>query len=322
MKKLSRIAIIAGVLLMLIGLIWSGFNLGRIRDDIDNIGQKHYTPLQASYDAAPVHTISTDLGDVAVNIATDAGSTHVTVDYFKTETEKFKVTDSNGTISVTRAGAEPNEFMCLFRCIGRPHTITIHVPADSGYAYYLTANNAPVSFKNNAKLQAQQIHVKSSNSTIFMGNIAAHGTITLRSDNGTIRLHDMAAEGTMTLNSSNGTNQLTRVTAPTIHATADNGGDTLETVSAQNLNVHASNATVTLHGLHADHSIITSDNGSVEGSLAGPKSDYNIKVWSSNGSIRLNGVSSNGSYFSDNDNAPKSFSATASNGRVDLTFDT
>jgi hypothetical protein len=321
MKKVSRIAIAIGAVLVLIGFVWSGFSPRHIWNDVDMIGQKHYTPLHASFDAAPVQSIDTDLGNIQIRVAADAGSAHVTVDYFKTQTEQFKVTDTGGAVSVTRAGSEPSQFMCLFRCIGTPHTITIHVPAASAYAYRLTADNASVNFTNSATLQAQSIRVESSNSTVQVANIAAHGAVTLRSSNGNIRLRGLTTDGILTLDSSNGTNQLTNVTAPAIHATALNGGDTLAAVTTKNLNVRASNATVSLSQLHADHTTITSDNGGVKGSLAGPKDNYSIKVQSSNGSIHLNGASYDGSYFSGNDSAPKSLSVSASNGGVDLTFD-
>lgn len=321
MKKISRIAITAGIALVFVGLICTGFNLRRIRDDIDMIGQKHYTPLQAKFDAAPVHEISTELGDVDVQIASDPDSTQVTVDYYKTPSDRFKVTSSNGIVSITRARARPSQFMCLFRCIGRPNTITIHVPTDSNYAYYLTAEDAPVSFTNSNTLHAQTIHVTSSNSSVRVHKIIAAGALQLRSSNGRIELQDITAGGTVTLNSSNGTNELVRLTAPTIHTTADNGGDTLQTVATHNLNVHASNATVRLDDLQADHTTITSDNGNVEGSLAGAKNQYSIKAWSANGTLQFDGASYPTPYTYGNDTAPKSLSVSASNGRIDLTFD-
>jgi DUF4097 and DUF4098 domain-containing protein YvlB len=320
MKKVSLIAIATGVAFIFIALIWSGFSWHRIQNDLQHISQKNYTEKQEIFSANTIKRVNVNIDNVQVIIKTQTDNSHVRVAYFTSEDDKFTITNSGDTVSVSRAKAADPHFLCFFRCIGTPGTITVYVPADSIYAYSLTADNAPVSFDNAATLRTQTIHVESSNSSAKLQHIAADGTIDLHSDNGSVQLRYVTATGKLSLTSSNASNELVNVQAPSIDSQADNGSTSLDTVTATDLTAHTSNASITLTRLAAKHSTLTSDNGSVHGSLVGSKDDFAIKIGSSNGSIQLDGTKYDGAYFSGGNNAAQSLSVQSSNSSIKLTF--
>ena len=320
MKKSSRFAIITGLVLILVALAWSGFSWQRIQDDTQRISQKDYKEKQTTFTAGATERIHVNVDNVRIVVKTHSDSSTIRVVYFTSENDAFAVTNSDKTVSVTRTKEADPHFMCFFRCIGTPGTITVYVPAGSKYAYDLTAENAPVTFDNTKTLSVQSMRIESSNSSIEMRRLLASGDVELQSDNGSIKLLDVEITGKLHLTSSNASNELTRVTAASINSQTDNGSASLDSVTTKDLTVGISNASIKLHRLDAQHSTLNSDNGSVECSLIGSKDDYSIKIGSDNGSIKLDGAEYNGSYFSDGNKNSKSISAQSSNASVTLTF--
>ncbi|HSX34432.1 MAG TPA: DUF4097 family beta strand repeat-containing protein [Candidatus Saccharimonadales bacterium] len=321
MKKASLLALAAGFGLILIALTLSGFSAQRISNDVKAINQKDLTVRQGTFDARGIQQVKTDVNDVKVVIKTQTDTSRVTVDYFETNADKFVVTHSGDTLSVGRKpGSQKHHFICFFRCISNPYSITIRVPANSVYAYNLMANNAPVAFENGGTLQTQAIHIVSSNSNVDMQRLAAAGTVYAQSDNGSIRLHDVTSSGTLTLESSNASNELVNVQAPAINSTTDNGSVLLHAVTTVNLTAHSSNASITLDRLTADHATLTSDNGSVEGSIIGAKEAYDLGITSDNGSITVDNTSYGESYRTEQNSRGKSVKITASNAAVNVNF--
>lgn len=320
MKKVSRWALVAGAALILIALVWSGFNWQRIQGDIQAISQKGYTAKQSVISPAAIRSITTDLQDVTVVIKVHAADT-ITLDYSESESHTFAITSTNGVVSVKRAQAKSNQPYCLFSCIGAPTTVTISVPANSRYAYDLTADNGHVRFENNGQLLAQSVRVNSSNSTVVLHRTITEGAITLQSNNGNINVQDVTTGGKLHLESSNGTHRLTNVSAATIEASSANGNVRFEGVTAKDVTAHASNGRITLAKLDAAKINLTSDNGGVDGRFVGTKDAYDIRATSENGSMRINGADHNGDYYAKTPTASRTLTVTSSNASVELNFE-
>lgn len=319
MKKLSRIALISGLGCVLVAFAWSGFSWQRIQADTQTISKKDYVTKRVDVSAAGIQRIATDLDDVSVELQTHA-SDRITVEYFETKANKFSVVDADGAVRISQQEGESGQFYCLFRCIGTPSTITVTVPAKSAYAYDLSAGNGHVRFKQDALLQTQSLRIVSSNSNVELQDIKANGAVRLQSDNGNIRLSTVEVDGELRLRSSNGRHELADVKATAIDSRSDNGNTEFDRVTTGTLTAHNSNGRITLVELDALRSTFTSDNGGVEGSLAGAKELYDIKARSSNGSLRINGETHDGAYFSDAANSPRKVTITSSNATVDVTF--
>ncbi len=322
MKKVSLFAIATGIVLIIIALVWSGFSWHRIHDDVQRIGREDYTNKQATFESSSIQNIKVNVDDVSVTIKTRADANHVTVTYSQSKTDKFKVTGSNGTVSVSRAdtAAHSRDGLCIFRCVGNPDPITIYVPAQSVYGYDLTANDAPVAFNTTDILQTRTVHVVSSDSSVQLQNLSTDGPLSLTSSNGSIRLQSVKASGTIGLISSDASNVLLHVQAPSITSRTDNGSATLDSVTTQNLTVNTSDASIVLNRLVATHISLTSDNGGISGTIAGSKDDYDSKISSDNGGIWVDGVAYNGAYFSNGGKPAKSLIVKASDASVTITF--
>jgi len=322
MKKVSRFAIAIGAVLILIGLVWSGFSWHRISGDIQHIGQKDYTAQQATFDSASIRNIKVNISDVGVTIKPQTGSGQVRVDYFKTKENLFKVTGSDGTVSVSRSDSSPidQQLFCFFRCLSSPSAITIYVPADSSYGYDLTADNAPVVFNAGSKLHTKSVRIVSSDSRVALQNLTIDGTADLSSDNGSIWLQDIMASDKLSLRSSDASTVLTRVQAPDITSKTDNGSTRLDHVTATDLTANTSDASILLIRLTASHVTLTSDNGGISGSIIGSKDDFDSRISSDNGSIHIDGVATGSAYFSGKGKHPKSLTARASDASVNIQF--
>jgi len=320
MKKPSRIAVIVGLLLILAGFAWSGFSGQRIIDDVHAISSKDFTTKTADFDSAPIQNIKTNLDNLRVVVDTNTATNKVTVDYFETEEDKLAVTNTNGTLQISRSIEKGADYLCFFRCISAPHKITIHVPADSSYAYDVTANNGPVAFEPTDALLTKSIRIESSNSSVQLQNVVSSSTIDLRNNNGSIKLRDTKAGSRLTLESSNARTDLNRVEAPIIKANADNGSMALEYVTSKDLTATASNALITLTNLATEHATITNDNGSIAGTAVGTKDDYDTRITNDNGSIQIDGDWYSNSYFSDGSNRSKSLTIRGSNASVKVNF--
>lgn len=320
MKKISLIVLGIGGALIVCGLAMSGFNLSRVKHDMQAISHKGYITKATSFDAQPVQTIKTDLGNVSVTIKENSASDKISVNYFESKKDKFAVTSTNGTVLVSRLDTErSSDFMCLFRCIDAPGKIVISVPADSTYAYDLTANNASVRFENTMTLHATSVRVQSSNGRIQMKQLATTGAIELQSNNGSTLLQNIKANDQINVRSSNGTNEFDSVQATTITTHSNNGKATLTDIAAKNLAVQTSNGSITFNQVAADHIKATSNNGSVQGDIIGSKDAYNAQVISNNGSVKIDGREYNSSYIMDSARQ-KSLSITSSNGSIHINF--
>lgn len=320
MKKTSLYAIAAGLVLIFVALAWSGFSSQRIQNDMQHISQKNYTKKQTRLSASGITRLHVNIDNVRIVIKTQSDDKHVRVDYFASEDDAFAVTSSGGTVSVTRTKEADPHFLCFFRCIGTPGTITVYVPASSNYAYDLTADNAPVTFDNTDIIRTQSVRIASSNSSVEAQRLSTSGDMDLQSDNGSIKLWDVDATGRLRLISSNASNELVRVKAANISSQSDNGSASLDAVTTGDLTASSSNASIKLNRVIAQQIILTSDNGSVQGSLVGSKDDYAIRIGSDNGSIKLDGTEYNGSYFSDGNKSGKRLSVESSNASVTITF--
>lgn len=323
MKKASRITLIAGMAIALIGFAWSGFSWSSVQNDVRQIGRQGYTEKHKTFDARNIERIKVNIDNVkvVVKLQPSRASTDVTVDYFESDTDSFTLAAADNTLSLTRAQKQHETFMCFFRCASTPAAITVYVPRASVFAYDLQADNAPVHFENTDTIQATTVHVGASNSRVQLQRLTARGDVTINNDNGSIRLRDISSSGRLRLGSSNASNMLSNVRATSITSTTDNGSATLDSIETGELTVSASNASINLDRIAATRSNFTSDNGSVQGSMLGAKDDYSIKMSSDNGSIEVNGARYDGSYFAGTDNAPKSLAVQSSNASIRMTFE-
>jgi DUF4097 and DUF4098 domain-containing protein YvlB len=320
MKKVSRIAIAAGFLLVLIAFVWSGFSWHNIATDFQNINRKNFTNRQATFDSSSVQNIDVNMSNVDAIIETRTNSNHVTVDYSESKAEKYTVSDSDGTISVVSQNIVGSNF-CLFECISSPTAVTIYVPANSTYAYDLTASNAAVHFDNTSRLHTQAVHISASNSNVTIQDIAASDTMSVTNNNGSIWLRDVTTSGKLSLGSSNANNTLLDVRAPNITSGSANGSTTLNSVATTSLTANSSNANITLDHLSANQISLTSNNGGISGTIVGSKADFNSEITSDNGSLKINNAKYNDVYFStDNGPSAKSLTARASNSAIDIQF--
>jgi DUF4097 and DUF4098 domain-containing protein YvlB len=324
MKKVTRIALAAGLTLSVIGFAWSGFSWRNIEHDIQNISRRDYTDKKATFAAGTVNRIKANVDNVKIVIKQqpDHANKQVSVTYFESDRDKFAAKNVDGTITISRTQDPGETVFCMFRCAGsQDRPLVVYVPADSVLDYDLSADNAPVHFENSGKLQAKTVRIIASNSSVRLQDIAASGTIDIRNDNGSIEMQNVKTPAKLILSSSNAINTLTDVEAQAINSTTDNGSASLDTVTTTDLKVSTSNAAITLRRVAAIRTTLTSDNGSVEGSLLGAKNDYDIRVENANGSVELDGVRHEWSYTSGDKTAAKSLSVQASNAMVDITFE-
>lgn len=320
MKKLSLIALGIGGACIVSGLAMSSFNVSRIKHDLQAISHKSYTTKSASFAAQPVRTIKTDLSNVSVTIKENTTSDKVSVDYFESKKDKFAVTDTNGTVLVSRLDTKNmSDAICLFRCIDTPGKIVINVPVHSSFAYDITANNTTVRFKNSTILHATSVRVQSSNGSVQLKRLTTTGNIEIQSDNGSSTLRDVTAAGNINLHSSNGGDQLDNVTAETITARGNNAKVALQHVATNNLTAQTSNGSITFEHLKADHITAISDNSIIRGSIAGSRVDYKARVTANNGNVTIDNHKYDSIYFLDG-TQQKSLSATSSNGSISINF--
>ncbi len=320
MKKLSLYGIAVGLILFVASLAWTGFNWRRIRHDFQQIGHKDYTTQQTTLGAVAVTHIHVDVDDVPIIIKTQPSSSTIRVAYFSSQNDKFAVTSSNGTVSVTRATPLKSHFMCLFECIGTTYSITIYVPANSDYAYDVTANNEAVTFQNTAMLHTQNVSIAAGHSTVKLQQLITNGDITVDGGDARVALQGIQATGTVRLTGPYSDSTLTNVQAKTITDQPGSGSVNFDTVTADTVNASADNGTITLSRLAVANGTFTSNSGSITGTVQGSKNDYALKANGSNGDIKIDGMSYDTSYFSNN-NAKKSLTVQASNGDISLNFE-
>lgn len=294
MKKL-----IVGVIL-LAALLLAGLRLRSLFD----FDEKNYTSEET------IKHLQIDDKDTSIEvIGTDDSS--INIRYTESSSYKYTFSEQNGSLVVKKKGKAKsfwpfNQGFSFFR----DDTVRVEVPQTTLDKLVLTTSNSDISVEN---LTTDIGELKTTNDEITLEDISFDQKLTARTTNGEINLDSVSAKAAK-LNTTNDTINLDDLNVQnTLTAKTTNGDISLGTARANRATLTTTNDSISFDNLDVKDSLsAATTNGSVEGTILGSKSDFNIDSHTTNGENSLRNAS---------DNGRKSLEITTTNDDIDVEFD-
>lgn len=283
--------IIIGVILALVGLIIIDFDFKNLvhADDAD------YTLSEESTDAE-TNRVIVEADDRIIKFARATGQ-DINYTYYQSDDDKVTVSQNNGTLRIEAQLDRKWKWFNFSRVSPKVRTITISVPE---------------TFDG-------KIEVKTSNGSIYVNNLGTIESLDLRSSNGSIEVDKVSATKNSNLKTSNGTISVEDSSFyADLNMQTNNGKVKTERVIAVRIEGQSSNGNVNLMNTECNDITAKTSNGSVNISAKGKFEDYEVRVSTSNGTIRVNGTKVSSQTI--NSGQSKTIRATTSNGSIDVDF--
>lgn len=285
--------IIIGIIIGIIGVVIGGFSFAEIRKGFN--ADEDYTLVNKTEEGL-LNNIVIDCEDNLVNIIVSDDSNY-NVSYYEAEYYPITYTVSESTMTITGKRINRLKWFNFRYASSAVRLVTITIPSEfSGSINVITANGA-ITVDNIGNVI--NLDLRTSNGKITAKNMSVSNDVNLRTSNGSIIADDMTIQGDLVASTSNGKIEMNRVTADKIRVNNSNGNNNLYNITCDDIDT-------------------TTSNGSIDISIKGVYSEYKIDVATSNGNIKVNGLSVNNQII--NATAVNKVKAKTSNGSIDISF--
>ncbi|MCQ2399422.1 MAG: DUF4097 domain-containing protein [Clostridia bacterium] len=272
MKKVTKIAVTVGIILIILGGITFGIvvmvsngkgiaflsNAEYKTETLQEIDGECFSDISVSYSNADMELVTVDDGPMRIEYSVKTGRDGKTISEFEIKKDGPKLIFKE----TTRWHLE------LFSITTGNPKVKVFLPKDRLYVLKLHSDNGKISMQSGV-LTAEKVNFETNDGKIDtgLGVIFCSGSVAIKSDNGAIDLGKIEAEA--------------------LEVETDNGKITLGDVNVSGkVDVEGNNGSVTIGDLTAKEIVIEIDNGEIKCTDGEIDADV-IKLKSDNGRIRI-----------------------------------
>ncbi|MFA5449815.1 MAG: DUF4097 family beta strand repeat-containing protein [Clostridia bacterium] len=278
--------LIVGLVLGIIGLAITGFDLNKFKSDPNSTKVEKQETLGSKSQI----TIDAENNEISFSVSSD-DDIHIT--YY----------ESDDYIVSYQADEEKIDISAQYKKrwltwgVTKNHPITVSLPSAFNGSLDAQTNNGKISIN--------------SSGVVFSG-------ITFTTNNGKISLDNVVCEGNIDVQSDNGEISFKNVEGKNLMADVNNGKVKGRNIKGDSIVFGTDNGEIDATDILSPHIELSSSNGNIKGTIIGNSDDYKAVLSVSLGNIKYNAQSMGSQTI--NPSAPKYIKAKTSMGSVDISF--
>lgn len=304
MKKFT----IIGSLIFLVGILIFTAALAMAGWDITKISTRpHADEVTVDFENQNQAITVTD-EDVPLTLG-KSNDDKIHISYFENKLESYRVDNSADHLEIEKT-TDYHWYHYIFNIDFQKKHLEVLLPEEYCGVLTLQTSNGRITLDD---FTASALHVEGDNGAVTLGNIHCLGSVSVKTENGKIEASNVNVSEDLEIEGNNGSIKLRAVQAKNLHASTENGSISATDVAGEeSVTLTNSNARIKTDRLSAGKSItLSTDNGSVSGSIIGKQSDFSITARAYNGSSNLPEITSGGE---------KTLSVATGNGSINIEF--